>query len=122
MVSADYDNDGDPDTLVLRGAWQSHAAGQQPNSLLHNNGDGTFTDRTFESGLGQVHYPTQTAGWADYDNDGDLDLYVGNEAAEGQEFPSQLFRNNGDGTFTDVAKAAGVENYRYSKGSGLGRL
>ena len=56
-------------------------------------------------------YPTQTAAWADYDNDGNLDLYVGNENESSRKaFPSQLFRNNGDGTFTDVARAAGVRN------------
>ena len=52
---------------------------------------------------------------ADYDNDGDLDLYVGNESSRALVAPSQLFRNNGDGTFTDVAAAAAVMNYRYAK-------
>ena len=66
---------------------------------------------TFDAGLGKDHFPTQTAAWADYDNDGDLDLYVGNE-----RFPSQLFRNNGDRTFTDVAPAAGVTNGDVAKG------
>ena len=50
-----------------------------------------------------MHYPSQTAAWADYDNDGDLDLYVGNEAEDNFPFPGQLFRNRGDGTFVDVA-------------------
>ncbi len=131
MVQADYDNDGDTDVLVLRGAWL-YDAGRHPNSLLRNDGRGGFTDVTFEAGLGDAHYPTQTAAWADYDGDGDLDLYVGNESAFGQQisftqrdtlgaqtneanFPSQLFRNDGDGTFTDVAEAAGVTNDRYAK-------
>ncbi len=69
-------------------------------------------------------YPTQTAAWADFDNDGDLDLFVGNEGDHPQRdccHPSQLFRNDGAGddgvvTFTDVAAAAGVENRRYAKG------
>ena len=78
MLQADYDNDGFLDFLILRGAWLARQ-GRQPNSLVRNNGDGTFTDVTFEAGLGEVHYPTQTADWADYDNDGDLDLYIGNE-------------------------------------------
>jgi hypothetical protein len=97
---------------------------------LRNNGRGTFTDVTFEAGLGEVHYPTQTAAWADYDNDGDLDLYVGNEtdidASRAVDYtggdlpfnvraPCQLFRNEGDGTFTDVASEAGVENLAYTK-------
>lgn len=115
MVQADYDNDGNLDILVLRGAWAGKA-GQHPNSLLRNNGTGKFTDVTFEAGLGQVHYPTQTAAWADYDNDGDLDLYIGNESGYGFTAPSQLFRNNGDGTFTDVADQAGVRNDQYAKG------
>jgi hypothetical protein len=130
VVHADYDNDGDPDILVLRGAWLGQA-GRHPNSLLRNDG-GTFLDVTFAAGLGEKHFPTQTAAWADYDNDGDLDLYVGNEsshefeaeklraigyeAVAGLLAPSQLFRNEGDGTFTDVAEAAGVTNLRFAKG------
>jgi hypothetical protein len=114
MVQADYDNDGDVDVLVLRGAWLG-AAGRHPNSLLRNRGDGTFDDVTFAAGLGEVHYPTQTAAWADYDNDGDVDLYVGNESGPALAAPGQLFRNNGDGTFTDVARRAGVTNDRFAK-------
>ena len=114
LLQADYDNDDDVDILVLRGAWLE-AAGQHPNSLLRNNGDGTFTDVTFDAGLGEVHYPTQTASWGDYDNDGDLDLYIGNESTEGFSAPCQLFRNNSDGTFTDVAAEAGVQNYGFTK-------
>ena len=119
MKQADYDNDGDLDILVLRGAWAGRA-GQHPNSLLRNRGDGTFRDVTFEAGLGEVHYPTQTAAWADYDNDGDLDLYVGNEARPAFSVPGQLFRNNGDGTFTDVAVQAKVQNHDYAKGVAWG--
>jgi hypothetical protein len=110
IVQADYDNDGNIDIFVPRGAWLE-GAGRHPNSLLRNDGRGRFRDVTFEAGLGEVHYPTQTAAWTDYDNDGDLDLYVGNE-----NFPSQLFRNNGDRTFTDVARRAGVENNSFAKG------
>ena len=119
MVQADYDNDGDTDILVLRGAWIG-TQGQHPNSLLRNNDDGTFTDVTFRAGLGERHYPSGTASWADYDNDGDLDLYIGNETSKGLRgkalrAPCQLFRNNGDGTFTDIAAEAGVQNYRFAK-------
>ena len=114
LLQADYDNDDDVDILVLRGAWLE-AAGQHPNSLLRNNGDGTFTDVTFDAGLGEVHYPTQTASWSDYDNDGDLDLYIGNESTETFNAPCQLFRNNGDGTFSDVAAQADVQNYGFTK-------
>ena len=114
LLQADYDNDGNVDILVLRGAWLE-AAGQHPNSLLRNNGDGTFRDVTFDAGLGEAHYPTQTASWGDYDNDGDLDLYIGNESTQAFNAPCQLFRNNGDGTFSDVAVQAGVQNYRFTK-------
>lgn len=120
LVQADYDNDGDIDVLVLRGAWLGQY-GRHPNSLLRNNGpssDGwiTFTDVTFDAGLGEVHYPTQSASWADYDNDGDLDLYIGNEANQLlSDAPNQLFRNNGDGTFTDIAVKAGVQDFGPTK-------
>ena len=114
IVQADYDNDGNVDILVLRGAWLG-AQGRHPNSLLRNNGDGTFSDVTFAAGLGDAHYPSQTASWGDYDNDGDLDLYVGNETSRALVAPNQLFRNNGDGTFTDVAASAGVMNHRFAK-------
>jgi hypothetical protein len=115
LVQADYDNDGNTDVFVLRGAWFEET-GRHPNSLLRSNGDGTFTDVTFAAGLGDVHYPTQTAAWADYDNDGDVDLYIGNESTFRQISPCQLYRNNGDGTFTDVAEAAGVSNDQWVKG------
>ncbi len=118
MLQADYDGDGDFDLLVLRGAWLGEA-GQHPNSLLRNAGDGTFTDVTFEVGLGPPHHPTQTAAWADYDLDGDLDLFIGNESTGPGNHPSQLFRNEG-GRFVDVAAAAGVQNFRYAKGVAWG--
>ena len=110
LIQADYDNDGDVDVLVLRGAWLGEG-GRHPNSLLQNDGTGRFRDVTFEVGLGDVHYPTQTAAWADFDNDGDLDLYIGNE-----QWPNQLFKNDGNGHFIDVAAQAGVQNNRFSKG------
>lgn len=110
LIQADYDNDHDVDILVLRGGWQG--VSEKPvNSLLQNDGQGRFRDVTFAAGLGERHYPTQTASWADFDQDGDLDLYIGNE-----DHPCQLFRNNGDGTFTNVARRAGVENGGYTKG------
>jgi hypothetical protein len=114
-IQADYDNDGDVDILILRGAWLRNA-GRHPDSLLANDGQGNFTDVTFEAGLAKVHYPTHSAAWGDYDNDGDLDLYIGNESTSAIRAPSQLFRNNGDRTFTDVASDAGVENLRFAKG------
>ncbi len=107
IIQADYNNDGWLDILVLRGAWEL----PMRKSLLRNNGDGTFTDVTEESGLAVPATMTQTAAWADFDNDGYLDLFVGNENS-----PSQLFRNKGDGTFVDVAAPAGVARIRATKG------
>lgn len=121
-VSADYDNDGDVDLLVLRGAWRGQS-GQIVNSLLRNDlnqASGRFVDVTQSSGLGDTAFPTQAAAWADYDGDGDLDLYIGNESGEGVRAPSQLFRNNGDGTFVDVAAAVGVQNFNYAKSASWG--
>lgn len=107
LVQADYNNDGCMDLLVLRGGWQ------QPmrRSLLRNNCDGTFTDVTLQAGLGATITATQTAVWADVDNDGWLDLFVGNEQS-----PSQLFHNRGDGTFEDISHAAGIDQTAFSKG------
>ena len=110
----DYNNDGYPDIYVMRGGWLAEL-GRYPNSLIRNNGDGTFTDVTIEAGLAKENFPTQTSSWADYNNDGLLDLYVGNEILGDTPAPSQLFHNNGDGTFTDVAARAGVLNKRYAK-------
>ncbi len=116
LVQADFDDDGDVDVLVLRGAWRG-TAGRIFNSLLQNDGAGHFVDVSFESGIASEAFPTQTAAWADYDNDGDLDLFVGNES-----FPSQLFQNDGKGHFTDVARTAGVTNDRFAKGSTWGDI
>ena len=104
IVHADYDNDGDIDLLVLRGAWLRGEVGKQPNSLLQNDGTGRFYDVTFSVGLADVRAPTQTAAWADFDLDGDLDLFVGNELVD-----SQLFRNDG-AKFVDIAAEAGATN------------
>ena len=100
LVLTDYNNDGKPDVLVLRGAWWGNY-GMYPLSLLRNNGDGTFDDVTEEAGL-LTAGPTQTAAWADYDGDGWLDLFVGHESRPGDEHLCQLFHNNHDGTFTQV--------------------
>ncbi len=114
MIAADYDNDGDIDVLVLRGAWW-RADGKHPKSLLQNDGHGVFTDVTFAAGLGSSMFPTQTAGFADFDNDGFLDLYIGNESDPDNPSPCELYHNNHDGTFTNVAQQAGVTNDRYTK-------
>ncbi len=105
-IHADYDNDGDRDILILRGGWLQ--GGNHPNSLLRNNGDGTFTDVTIEAGLLSFH-PTQAADWADYDGDGFLDLYIANETSDpARQHPNEFYHNNGNGTFTNVAAALGL--------------
>lgn len=105
LVQADYDNDGNLDVLVLRGAWEH----PQPLSLLRNDGRGNFTDVTRHAGLGDL-FATQTAVWADVNNDGLLDLFVGNEQG-----PSRLYLNKGDGTFEDVSVRAGVHRIAFTK-------
>jgi tetratricopeptide (TPR) repeat protein len=106
IVAGDYNNDGCIDLLVLRGGWEF----PMRKSLLKNNCNGIFTDVTDASGLGKTVTQTQSAVWADMDNDGNLDLFIANENA-----PAQLFRNRGDGTFEDISHAAGVDRTAYSK-------
>ena len=100
----DYDNDGD---LDLYGA-QSTA-----NVLYSNDGDGTFTDVTSPAGVAGTVTLTEGVSWGDFDNDGDLDLYLAHNSASA----NQLFRNNGDGTFTDVASTYGVNDTAVSSGT-----
>ena len=115
LVHCDYNNDGFMDVLVQRGAWMG-AAGHYPCSLLRNNGDFTFTDVTEEAGLLRFA-PTQGAVWFDYNNDGWIDLFLGNESRGGDNNPCQLFRNNGDGTFTECAAENGLALVGYFKGA-----
>lgn len=132
---ADYDNDGYPDMFV---------AGVNGNQLLRNRGDGTFEDGTRRAGLLPAGKPrwAVAGGWFDYDLDGHLDLFVVNYVVwdpalepfcgdiatrkyrtychprEYAPLPNQLYRNNGDGTFTDVSRAAGLDAHP-SKGMSL---
>ena len=77
---------GHTDIFILRGGWFSEFGelGNIPNSLLRNNGNGTFSDLTEAAGLLSSH-PTQTAVWWDYNNDGWLDLFIGNETLNDNE-------------------------------------
>ncbi len=115
IIQADYNNDGYTDILVLRGGWMQEF-GKQPASLLRNNGNGTFTDVTLESGLVSF-FPSQTATWADFNNDGWLDLFIGAETTSPDHpHPSELFINNRDGSFTEVSKKAGCDVVAFVKG------
>ncbi|MCB9285301.1 MAG: CRTAC1 family protein [Lewinellaceae bacterium] len=117
LAHTDYNNDGWLDLLVLRGAWFGKE-GEIPNSLLRNNGDGTFTDVTIETGLLSYH-PTQAAVWMDFNLDGWLDLFIGNESTIGTtDQPCEFFISNGkdpntgEVTFTDQIEAIGLGGIR----------
>ena len=115
ILQTDYNNDGFKDIFVLRGAWKKEY-GNEPNSLLRNNGDGTFTDVTKESGLLSFH-PTQTATWADFNNDGWLDVFIGNESSsDAVRHPCELYINNKNGTFANLADQCNAAIVSFVKG------
>ena len=111
---ADYDNDGYPDLYITRGGW----SGAAENTLYHNNGDGTFTDVTHAAGV-EDPQSSFCAAWADYDNDGYIDLYIA-DGVIGDGAANVLYRNNGDGTFTNTAERAAVANTGNSLGTAWG--
>ena len=137
VAVGDYDNDGRPDLFVT---------GVNGNQLFHNNGNGTFTDVTVKAGVKGGLFNGKrmwsiAAAWLDYNNDGLLDLFVSNYCrwdpatekpcfANGQNgaqiicdprycapLPNSLYRNNGDGTFTDVSAQTGISSHL---GRGMG--
>jgi hypothetical protein len=121
LIHGDIDNDGRLDILVLRGGWML-SEGEFPNSLLKQDQDGIFHDITAKAGI-EVSAPTQTAQFADFDNDGDLDLFIGYESlrdGNGIHYQSRLYRNRGDGTFENLTSKAGVTNNAMCKGVAVG--
>ncbi len=130
-AQADFDNDGRLDVILVRGGWESAAR----LTLLRNLGGGRFADVTLAAGLGEP-IASHSAAWGDFDGDGRVDLYVCGEYAtsssaglfagenilipEDPRNHGRLYRNNADGTFTDVAERAGVRNDRYAKGAAWG--
>jgi len=125
VTRADFDNDGDLDVLLLRGGWEK----PMRLSLLKNNGSGVFDDVTVASGLAEP-IASESAAWGDYDNDGWVDLFVCGEYLPPGGDPSsdlgdprnrcRLYRNQGDGTFRNVAPSAGITDERCAKGSAWG--
>jgi len=119
VIAGDIDNNGCPD-LLMSGDGGFFASKPSPFKVFTNNCDGTFSDVTADSGLLGVE-----GSWAlalgDIDNDGYLDLFVGGLPSSGFDFGthSKLFRNNGDGTFTDISKSSGIDNDLPSCGVGF---
>ena len=117
-VFLDYDNDGDLDIYLVNGRYLKsvssvrgrHLEGKLKNALYRNNGDGSFTDVSDKAGVGDTGFGMAAVS-ADYDNDGDRDLFVTNYDRD------TLYRNNGDGSFTDVTKKAGVGSELWSVGA-----
>lgn len=107
----DFNRDGHQDLFVL-GGWGN------PDRLFINNGDGTFTESGAAWGVNRQHLGLAVA-VGDFDRDGWLDLYVTSEAS-GVDSANSLYRNNGDGTFTDVAAAAGVDKPSLGLSGGWG--
>ncbi|MCR8558867.1 CRTAC1 family protein [Mucilaginibacter sp. BJC16-A38] len=116
IQQTDYNNDGRPDVFVLRGAWLEKGFGNQPSSLLRNNGDGTFTDVTTNVGLLYCH-STQTAVWADFNGDGWLDVFIGYESKSPDDIEKcALYINDHGKGFTNVAQQAHCDMDGFIKG------
>ncbi|MBF0371147.1 MAG: VCBS repeat-containing protein [Magnetococcales bacterium] len=107
----DYDLDGDPDLYLLQNGHLLHAEGMG-NLLYRNNGDGTFSDVTAMAGVGDIGAAVKV-GVADYNQDGYPDLYVANFTNlnlpdQYDSLPNVLYRNNGDGTFSNITATATI--------------
>ena len=118
LAHGDFDNDGNPDVVLLRGAWESRAR----LSLLRNKGAGVFEDITLASGLAEP-IATESAVWGDYDQDGRLDLFVCGEFHRDKPDVidrSRLYHNEGNAKFKNVAEEAGIVIDGIAKGSAWG--
>ena len=118
LAQGDFDNDGDSDVVLLRGAW----VGRARLSLLRNRGNGVFEDVTMSSGLGDP-IASESAAWGDYDQDGRLDLFVCGEYQRDKPDQidlSRLYHNEGNGKFKNVAESAGIVIKQMAKGSAWG--
>ena len=109
----DYNNDGHPDLYFVNGSRMSEGKPSPGNALFRNRGRGTFENVTGKAGVAGNGSYGMGAAVGDYDNDGRLDLYLTNYG------PNQLFRNNGDGTFSDLASKAGVDSRRWGSSAGF---
>jgi hypothetical protein len=112
----DYDNDGLPDIYLLNGSTIAAEQGKEKApraALYHNLGAWKFEDVTEKAGVANERWGMGVA-VADYDNDGDADIFVGNFGV------SRLYRNNGNGTFADVAPQLGVARKGWSTGASFG--
>ena len=116
VAAGDYDNDGLVDLFIVRGD-------MGPNLLYRNMGDNSFEEVAAQAGLAYTKSATENyahsgPGFADMDGDGDVDLFIGGIAGA----PAKIFRNNDDGTFTDVTEGSGIEaiNARYTLSSAFG--
>ena len=128
-VFGDYDNDGCPDLYVsIQGDSKNSDLGGN-DSLYHNNCDETFTEVTSQAGIQDIYHGTGAA-FADYNNDGYLDIYVANYGVAGATLlkgrdafePNILYRNNKDGTFTNVTQEAGVIGFPDCPGLDMSRF
>jgi hypothetical protein len=99
----DYDNDGNLDLFITLGAARGTTVGEKTDQLYKSNGKGFFTDMTMIAGVINASGRGRSVNWVDFNNDGYLDLFVKNSKT-----PNVLYKNNGDGTFTDAAVSAGI--------------
>ncbi|MBI5192039.1 MAG: CRTAC1 family protein [Nitrospirae bacterium] len=105
IAIGDYDNDGNLDMFITNGGCHGNCSGSKTDELWKGDGHGNFTNVTLTAGVENADGRGRSAFWVDYDNDGFLDLFVLNYAST-----SVLYKNNGNGTFTDVTKETGLDN------------